>query len=171
MEVNQKELAKILGMTSRHVRRLREEYGLFAKKDGKRTYTLETCVPEYIEYKLNEAGKAGNAFNKEKQQAEHEKVKKEISIMKLRKLKRQLHEAEDVEIFLEDMLYDFKEQLLSFPHKVSPLIVGEDDVNIIAGLLEKEIYLALSKLSEYDPEKIDGEDNDIYGDEYEEEED
>lgn len=168
MEVNQKQLAKILGLTDRHVRRLREEYGLFEKKDGKRTYTLETCIPEYVEHKLNETGKASFSVSKEKQQAEHEEVKKKISILKLRKLKKQLHEAEDVKVFLEDMLYEFREQLLSFPNKVAPLIAGEDDVKTIAELLEKEVYLALSKLSGYDPEKIDGEDGDIYEEEYEE---
>ena len=159
LEVNQKELAKILGLTDRHIRRLRDEYGLFQKKTGKRTYTLESCVPEYIDYKLEEAGKAGNAFNREKQLAEHEEIKKKISILKLRKLKRQLHEAVDVEEFLTDMLISFRSTLLSIPQKVTPMLVGEDDSNVILEILEREVFETLKTLSEYNPMKIDKEED------------
>ena len=164
MEVNQKQLAKILGLTDRHIRRLRDEYGLFQKKDGKRTYTLESCVPEYIQYKLEEVGKAGNSFNKEKQQAEHEAIKKKISELKLRKLRGQLHEAADVELFLTDMLSAFRNKLLGIPQKLTPLLIGEDDSNVILNLLEKELYGALSELSEYDPLEIDSDNMDYYED-------
>ena len=173
MEANQKQLAKILGLTDRHIRRLRDEYGLFKKQEGKRTYTLESCVPEYLEYKLEEAGKTGSGYNKEKQQAEHEEIKKKISMLKLRKLQGQLHEAADVEIFLTDMLSAFRNRLLSIPQKVTPLLVGEDDNNVIMDILEKEIFGALGELSEYDPQKIDGEQDasELYEEDEEEEDD
>lgn len=170
MEVNQKQLAKILGLTDRHIRRLREEYGLFAKQDGKRTYTLESCVQEYIDYKTEGIDKSGSAYNREKQQAEHEEIKKKISMLKLRKLKGQLHEASDVEAFLTDMLSAFRSRLLSIAQKVAPIIIGEDDINIIVGTIEKELYEALGELSEYDPLKIDGDDNVILLNEDDEEE-
>ena len=171
MEANQKQLAKILGLTDRHIRRLREEYGLFVKEDGKRTYTLESCVPEYLDYKMEEVGKSGNGYNKEKQQAEHEEIKKKISTLKLRKLQGQLHEAAYVESFLTDMLSAFRNRLLSIPQKVTPLLVGEDDNNVIMDIIEKEIFQALGELSEYDPLKIDGQEDtsELYEDEEEEE--
>ena len=169
MEANQKELAKILGLTERHIRRLRQESGLFAKEDGKRTYTLEKCVPEYISYKAESYGKSGSSFNKEKQQAEHEEIKKQISILKLRRLKGELHEATDVETFLTDMLCAFKNKLLGIPQKVAPLILGEDDSNVIIGILEKELYASLEELSEYAPLKIDGDTSALYEEEEDEE--
>ena len=56
MDVNQKELAAILGISDRRVRQLKNEFGLFSRNtvDGKKTknYCLEKCVPEYINYKL-----------------------------------------------------------------------------------------------------------------------
>ena len=97
----------------------------------------------------------GTSLVKEKEQAEHEQIKKKISILKLRKLRRELHEADDVEEFLTDMLVNFKNRLLSVPQKVAPLVVGEDDVNVILDLLEREIFQSLDELSEYDPIKID----------------
>ncbi len=159
MDVNQKELAAILGISDRRVRQLKNEFGLFSRNtaDGKKTknYCLEKCVPEYINYKLEAEVQQGTNYNKEKEQAEHEQIKKKISILKLRRLKRELHEADDVEEFLTDMLVSFKNRLLAIPHKVAPLVVGEDDINIILDILEKEVFQTLEALSEYDPLKID----------------
>lgn len=160
MDVNQKELAAILGLTDRRIRQLKTEFGLFsgafAVSGGKqKRYKLEVCVPEYINYKLETEVQQGTSLVKEKEQAEHEQIKKKISILKLRKLRRELHEADDVEEFLTDMLVNFKNRLLSVPQKVAPLVVGEDDINVILDLLEREIFRSLDELSEYDPIKID----------------
>lgn len=161
MEVNQKELAKILGVTDRRIRQLKNEFGLFQYKDstGKinRKYELEKCVPEYINYKLETEIKNGTTLNKEKEQAEHELIKKNISKLKLRKMKKELHYAVDVEEFLTNMLVYFKAHLLSLPQKAAPLVQGEEDVNNIQNILEKEIFETLDELIEYDPYKIDKE--------------
>ncbi len=159
MNVNQKELAAILGITDRRIRQLKNEFGLFEGNvvDGKKTktYCLEKCVPEYINYKLEAEVQGGTSYSKEKEQAEHEQIKKKISVLKLRKLKRELHEADDVEEFLTGMLVNFKNRLLSVPQKVAPLIIGEDDVNVILDTLEREMFQTLDELAEYDPLKID----------------
>lgn len=161
MEVNQKELAVILGVSDRRIRQLKQEFGLFAdgKSEGKgrKRYVLEKCVPEYINYKLETEVQGGTSKSKEKEQAEHEQIKKEISKLKLKKLKRELHAAEDVEEFLTDMLIKFRNRLLSVPQKTAPLIIGEDDVNIVLDTLEKEMFACLDELSEYDPATIDKE--------------
>lgn len=161
MDVNQKELAAILGITDRRIRQLKNEFGLFERNtsEGKKNknYCLEKSVPEYINYKLEAEAQQGTTYNKEKEQAEHEQIKKKISILKLRKLRRELHEADDVEEFLTEMLMNFKNRLLSIPQKVAPLVVSEDDVNVVLDIMEKEIFEALDELSEYDPMKIDKE--------------
>ena len=175
MDVNQKELAAILGITDRRVRQLKNEFGLFSKglssEKKQKNYVLEKCVPEYINYKLEAEVQQGKGYNKEKEQAEHEQIKKKISILKLRKLKRELHEADDVEEFLTDMLVNFKNRLLSVPQKVAPLIVSEDDVNVILDILEREIFQTLEELSEYDPLKIDKDTTSQILEEMDEEED
>ena len=159
MDVNQKELAAILGITDRRIRQLREEYGLFehgqpGEKKIKK-YTLERCVPEYINYRLEAEVTRGTAVIKEKEQAEHEQIKKKISSLKMRKLRRELHEAEDVEEFLTDMLVRFRARLLIVPQNIAPAVMGVDDVNKVIDILEKEMFAALDELSEYDPLKID----------------
>ena len=160
MEVNQKELSKIIGVTDRRVRQLRDEYGLFenGRTDGKKkNYILDICVPEYINYRMEAEVKQGTTVVKEKEQAEHERIKKQISTLKLRKLKHELHEAKDVEEFLTNMLMDFKVRMLAIPQKVAPLVISEDDTNKIVDILEKEVFGALEELSEYDPMKVDKE--------------
>ena len=175
MVVNQKELAQCLGITSRRVRMLREE-GLFQSEEKMRGYRLENCVQEYIEYKVNaELGRSA-LISKEKVQAEHEEVKKQISLLKLRKLRRELHEAADVEYYLTDMLLRFKNRLLALPSKMAMEVAGVNDINRIMQTIQKNLYDALEELSEYDPDEIDQtagydtEPDDEEGDEDEEQE-
>ena len=76
-----------------------------------------------------------------------------------------------MEDFLTDMLVNFKNRLLSVPQKVAPLIVSEDDVNVILDILEREIFQTLEELSEYDPLKIDKDTTSQILEEMDEEED
>lgn len=154
MIVNQKELAQCLGISSRRVRALREE-GLFQTQQNGRGYPLEICIQEYIEYKINaELGRSAS-ISKEKVQAEHEEVKKQISLLKLRRLRRELHEAVDVDYYLSDMLARFKNRLLALPSKMAVEVSGEKDVNQIIQILQNDILDALEELSEYNPDEID----------------
>lgn len=159
MLVNQKELSNVLGITSRRIRQLREE-GFFSFAEGGKKYSLEKCVQEYIEYKVRAETKSGTSIDVERERAEHEQIKKNISKLKLRKLKKELHEAADVELFLGEMLINFRNRLLSIPSKLAVQVVGETDVNKVIELLQKEMYETLDELSEYDPDKINREKSD-----------
>lgn len=72
MEVNQKELGSILGITDRKVRQLQEQFGLFDKGivEGEKSkrYRLKYCVQEYIEYKIEAEVTRGANVDKEKEQ-------------------------------------------------------------------------------------------------------
>ncbi|KAI3350778.1 hypothetical protein [Clostridium botulinum] len=167
MNVNQKELANILGITSRRVRQLREE-GFFSFAENGKKYSLEKCVQEYIEYKVKAETNTGTSIDREKEQAEHEQIKKNISKLKLRKLKKELHEASDVELFLSEMLINFRNRVLSIPSKIAVQILGEEDINRIIEILQKEMYETLEELSEYNPDKINREKNYDSDEDYEE---
>lgn len=167
MNVNQKELATILGITSRRVRQLREE-GFFSFAENGKKYSLEKCVQEYIEYKVKAETNSGTSIDVEREKAEHEQIKKNISKLKLRKLKKELHEASDVELFLSEMLINFRNRLLSIPSKVAVQILGEEDVNRIIEILQKEMYETLDELSEYNPDEINREKNYDYDDDEDE---
>ena len=119
-------------------------------------YLLEQGVQEYIEYKINAETGRRASISKEEVQAEHEEVKKQISLLKLRKLRRELHEAGDVEAFLSDMLIRFKTRLLAVPPKLAMEVAGEGDLNIIIQTIKKALEEVLSELAEYNPDEIDG---------------
>ncbi len=155
MIVNQKELAQCLGISARQVRNLRQE-GLFETVPQSRGYILENCVREYINFKVNAEMGHSASISKEQIQAQHEEVKKQISILRLRKLRRELHEAADVEAFLTDMLTRFKSRILSLPTKIAMQTAGESDINRIVQSVTKVLNEALEELSEYDPDEIDG---------------
>ena len=116
------------------------------------------------------------SISKEEVQAQHEEVKKQISLLKLRRLRRELHEAADVEAFLSDMLIRFKNRLLSVPAKLAMQVAGEEDLNQIIQIIKRELLSVLEELSDYDPDEIDGqqipegEDEEIEDEEDEEEE-
>lgn len=156
MEVSQKQLSQCLGISTRRIRQLREE-GVFCRRDGKATgYNLEKCIQEYIDYKVNaEVGRSAS-ISKEKIQAEHEEVKKQISVLKLRRLRRELHEAADVENFLSDMLLKFRNRMLAIAPRVAMRAVGEGDIGRLTEIIQKEMLDTLEELSEYDPDEIDG---------------
>ena len=168
MNVNQKQLASILGITARRVRQLREE-GFFSFVEEGKTYNLEKCVQEFIEYKVQTETNKSKTIDVEKEKAEHEMIKKNISKLRLRKLKKELHEASDVEMFLSEMLVNFKNRLLSIPNKLAVQVLGEQDINRIIELMNKEMLETLEELSQYDPDKINHEKN-INEDDDEEEE-
>lgn len=156
MEVNQKQLAQILGISTRRIRQLRED-GVFYRKDGKVTgYNLEQCIQEYIEYKVKAETGRRTSLAKEEVQAEHEEIKKQISVLKLRKLRRELHEAADVESFLTEMLVRFRNKLLAVPAKLAFRIAGETDISKMTDIINKEMLSVLEELAEYDPDEIDG---------------
>lgn len=164
-------LAQVLGLSTRRVRQLREE-GMFPFIPNSKKYSLEKCVQEYIEFKVNAETSNGASVSREKEQAEHERIKKDISALKLRKMRGELHEAADVELYWNEMLIGFRNRLLAVPSKLAPLIVGERDIHVITKHLTDEMTAALSELSEYDPDEINKFDShDTYGyDEYDSEE-
>ncbi len=75
----------------------------------------------------------------------------------MRKLKKELHEASDVEEFLTNMLINFKNHILAVPQKIAPIVISENDINKIIDIIEKEMFAALDELAEYDPMQIDKE--------------
>ena len=155
MIVNQKELAQCLGISTRRARQLKDE-GLFKVNQPVKGYLLAQCVQEYIEYKINAETGRRASISKEEVQAEHEEVKKQISLLKLRKLRRELHEAADVEAYLSDMLIRFKTRLLALPPKLAMEVAGEEDLNTIMQTIRKALEATLGELAEYNPDEIDG---------------
>lgn len=153
--VTQKELAECLRITTRQVRNLKQD-GLFQEAMVGKKYDLPKCIVEYIDFKVKAEMGSSAMISMERVKIQHEEIKKQTSKLKLRKLRRELHEAADVEYYLTDMLTGFRRHLLSVGNKIAIKAAVETDVNRLLQMVNKELEDTLNELSEYDPDKIDG---------------
>jgi phage terminase Nu1 subunit (DNA packaging protein) len=148
------QLAKLLDITPTWVRKLTSDGVLTRARDadGKELmgrYTL-LAVRDYCRYlrsvaKLDDASEARySALRNERMAAEGE-----LSRLKLREYKGELHNARDIEFVMNNMLTYFKQRVLSIPSRVARLCVGKS-FRQIYDLIMTEIELALRELSGYD---------------------
>ena len=67
-----------------------------------------------------------------------------------------MHEATDVEFFLNDMLVRFRKYLMALPPRLAMNIAGVEDMAIVTETIRNEMRRALEELGEYEPDEIDG---------------
>jgi hypothetical protein len=94
----------------------------------------------------------------ETEKAEHERLKKQITEIKLQLIQGKVHKAEDVEAVMTDMFAKFKSKMTALPSKLAKKLEGKSKVEI-QRILKKEIDYALMELSNYNPA-------DFYSDEH-----
>ena len=148
-----KELAKVIGLSERHLQRLSQE-GII-KKNDKGKYLLYESIRSYINY-LKE-------IESTPQQLQEEKLKNEIEYLKTRYrkenikikiLEADLHEASDVKRVMNNIISGFKGQLQTIPYKLAPLVIGIDNLGEIQEIITNNINGVLLELSEYDRSKF-----------------
>ena len=145
------ELAKILGITDRHVRNLANE-GVI-KKTEKGKYLFIESIQGYIEY-LETKNEVDIDLKDEKINEEIKKIKKDIELksLKIAELKNQLHSAPIIEEVMTNMLVALKGKLLSISNKLAPAVIACDNLGEIQDIIHSEILDTLEELSEYDPD-------------------
>ncbi len=167
MIVSQKELANCFGLSLRRIRMLEQE-GVIHKCGEKKGYDLAECNRSYINYKISSETGRSDAISKEKMQAEHEKVKMDISRLKLRRMRKEVLEASSVEKYWTDAVARIRNKVMALPSKIVMATSGEDVTHAIE-TAAKICEDALDELADYDPDLID--DNFDYDDLDEEDED
>lgn len=143
---NAKMLAEILDITERRVNQLCTEKGLF-QKDISGKFNITECVKAYYREKFY---KEDYVKQREREQALHERIKREKAELSLRKMKNELHEATVIELALTNMLVTFRNRILGIPAAIAPKLYRKT-VPEINNILRNELKSALSELSEYDP--------------------
>ena len=145
------ELAKLLGITDRHLRNLANE-GVI-KKTEKGKYLLLESVRGYIEY-IESKNDVDLNLKDEKIMEEIKRIKKDVELkdLKIKETKNQLHLASIVEKVMTDMLMNIKGKLLSISSKVAPAVIAADNLGEIQDVIQDEIFEVLEELSEYDPD-------------------
>ncbi|MGG1638216.1 hypothetical protein [Paenibacillus sp. NRS-1760] len=152
-ELGTSELASIIGKTPQWVRQLTRDGVLKQVARGK--YILNDAVQAYIEHASGgkeDDGKPRLVDHK----TEHERIKVEKASLELAQMRGELHAAEDVESVMTDMLITLRSRLLGLPTKIGPRLQYVQDLSVLTDIITDEIRIALSSLSEYDPELFKG---------------
>ena len=145
------ELAEILGLSDRRIRQL-EQQGVISKI-GRGKFNLAQAVQQYITWiKSQAAAKSEEELDLKKEKTLLTRAQRQKAELELQIMRGELHRAEDVERVMNDMLGAFRARCLTIPIKAAPRIQGETDIVTIQEVIKKEVYEALSELSEYDPE-------------------
>ncbi|MBE1306022.1 hypothetical protein G4W71_18630 [Clostridium botulinum] len=165
-------LADIFGLTERRVRQLAEEGIIVKIKRGR--YDLSSSVRNYIIHlKTNNDLKEDKTDKEIDYDMEHallERARREKVELELAAMRGQMHNSEDVERVMNDMLSNFRSKLLALPTKASPMLIARDDIGTIQEILHNKMLEVLNELSDYDPEEfyndqyIDIEDDELEGD-------
>ena len=145
------ELAKLLGITDRHLRNLANE-GVI-KKTEKGKYLLLESVRGYIEY-IESKNDVDLNLKDEKIKEEIKRIKKETELkgLKIKELKNQLHSANIIEKVMTSSLVNLKGRLLSLSNRLAPQLIALDNLGEIQEVIQDSIVEALEELSEYSPE-------------------
>jgi len=139
-------IAIYLDMTVRNVRNLRKKKIIAEAKPG--LYELVPTVNAYINYLRGEDG-TGDSYTEER--AKLTRAKAEAAEMETRRLKRELHETDEIEQGLSILVTNLRSRALSLPAKLTPLLVQMgDDKAAVYDLLEKSVNELLEEMSDYE---------------------
>ena len=145
------ELAKLLGITDRHLRNLANEK--IIKKTEKGKYLFLESVHGYIEY-IESKNDVDLNLKDEKIKEEIKRIQKDTELkgLKIKELRNQLHSANIIEKVMTSSLVNLKGRLLSLSNRLAPQLIALDNLGEIQEVIQDSIIEALEELSEYNPE-------------------
>lgn len=138
------ELAKLIGITQRRVNQLAEDKIITRQPEG--DFVLPEAIAEFYSFKFQNE----EAIDYMSEKAKHEAAKRQLAEIELAKRRNEVHEAEDVEYVMTDMLVNLRSQLLGIPAKMAPILANRDK-DFIDKALADEVQTRLAELSEYNP--------------------
>lgn len=145
----QTELARALGITQQRVSQLVKDGVVIRDKNG--AVILIESLNNF--YKLQKESTDKEKVSLEAERALHERAKRELTELKLKEVKNELHSTNDIMLLVGGLVANFKRKMLGIPYKFSNRLEGKkaDDIN---EMLTKEIHDSLIELSELDPSKL-----------------
>lgn len=153
--VSSKVLESLFGVKDRTIRDLADK-GIL-KRDSHGKYLFWNSTKSYITaLKVANAGKSSKrtsdetGLDLEEEKAQHERLKRQITEIKLLLIKGQVHKAEDVEAVMTDMFARFKSKITALPSKLAKKLEGKTRTEI-QRILKTDIDNALVELASYNP--------------------
>lgn len=155
LTLKQKELAELVGLTDRHIRRIDQtlepdEKLLVKAEDGR--FDAALFVQRYLAMKIREVTEGMEDLDAVK--ARHEIVKTEKTQLEVAKMRGELLDYRDVRKTWSDIGAAIRNAMLNLPGQLAPILRGMESVEMIAGIIDGEIRRALEKLSDTDLPKF-----------------
>lgn len=157
-------IAKLFGISERHVQRLAA--GGVLPYESKRPYTFDllTTIQAYIRYLKERI--AEKQKSEEIEQAEYDKLRAEADLkqhkaaflkMEEKHLEEQMIESEIVADAYEDLILLIREKVMQIPGNVADNLAKASSKTETADIMRKECFRILRELSEYkyDPEEAE----------------
>ena len=144
LSCSQRQFAAAVGLSPTRVNELLNEKVLVrdeSRVDG-RLMLFESLQNYFLSKKTT-----GDGVNFWNERALHEKVKREISELKLQQERGEVYAAAEVEAVLVEMLIDFRNKLSGVGHKLAAQLEGKNAAQICA-LIDDEVAVTLKELSE-----------------------
>ena len=145
-----KAIARILGLTERRVRQLKDQ-GIIAEYKGTPgLYELVPTIHAYINYLRRRNPESAENIDYNTERAKLIRAKRLDVEFDLGVKEGSLHTSEDVEAVMTNMLMNFKSRLMSLPAKLSPKLVKKTDKAEINRIIKDSIDEALNELADFD---------------------
>lgn len=151
--VNTAELAGILELQDRQVRRLVERGVITAEKDGSGHYRYDPmqAQEEYAAH-LGELENSITALREQIDEAESriKSATADIKELELAEMRGEYHREEFVEEFILDYIFAERSAVMVLPGKLAPTLAGKSDVSEVEEIIRREIDTILEDLKQYE---------------------
>ena len=145
-----KAIARVLNLSERRVRQLRDKEIIREYKPGSGLYDLVQTNHAYINYLRNGNANGEEIIDYATERALYARAKRKEAEYNLAVMERDLHESAEVEAVMTGMLAIFKARMLAIPAKLSPILSSKTDKAEIFDILKDNIDEALFELADYD---------------------
>lgn len=157
-QVSTAELACVLGLTDRAVRKIAGTGKL--EKISKGRFALCGCVQQYIKTLCKKPETVEDAeLEKKKKMAEVtlKTAKANIAEMEVEELRGKMHRSEDVAAMTEDLIYTIRGALMALPGRLAIDTAAAKTPAEAADIIRKEVSFIMRNLAEYryDPKKYE----------------
>lgn len=154
MEIKTGQLAELLGLSDRRIRKMTEEETLVTYKRG--TYYLGDAIQAYVKFIRSGGSLRGNPEVRDSESSYQQertklvKTQREMHELKLQRARGDVHASSDVKALVGGMIAVTRSRLLDLPNKVAPSIIGKTDLEEVKTIVEAEVYKSLQSLADYD---------------------
>jgi phage terminase Nu1 subunit (DNA packaging protein) len=138
-------VADLLLLSERRVQQLAKE-GLIPR-EGPGKYRLGSAVQAYVEYLRRETVSGMSAHGAGNEKMRLLKAKADLAELEVARVVGELVLARDVEALWSTLIVQFRNRMLSIPHRAAPLVVATQDAAEANKIVECLVLEALEELS------------------------